>query len=52
MRERMNRIIARQTGQSLERIQNDTRRNFWLDAEAAKEYGIVGRIVEHTHEVE
>jgi ATP-dependent Clp protease protease subunit len=52
MRERVNRIIARQTGQPLERIENDTRRNFWLDAEAAHAYGIVGRIVEYAHELD
>lgn len=47
MRERLNRIFARETGQSLERIVDDTRRNFWLDAESALEYGLVGRIVDH-----
>jgi ATP-dependent Clp protease, protease subunit len=46
MRDRVNRIMARQTGQSLERIQNDTRRNFWLDAQGAREYGLVGHIIE------
>jgi ATP-dependent Clp protease protease subunit len=45
MRERLNRLMARETGQSVERIQDDTRRNFWLDAEAAIEYGLVGRII-------
>jgi ATP-dependent Clp protease protease subunit len=52
MRERVNRIIARQTGQPLERIENDTRRNFWLDADAAQAYGIVGRIIEFAHELD
>jgi len=51
MRERLNRLFARQTGQALERIENDTRRNFWLDAEAAKEYGLVGSIVDHADQV-
>jgi ATP-dependent Clp protease protease subunit len=51
MRERLNRLIARQTGQAVERIVDDTRRNFWLDAEAAKEYGIVGKIVQDVSEV-
>jgi len=46
MRERLNRIFARETGQSIERIEDDTLRNFWLDAEAAKAYGLVGTIVE------
>lgn len=46
MKDRLNRVFARQTGQPLERIEEDTRRNFWLGAEEAVRYGIVGRIVE------
>jgi len=45
MRDRLNRIFARETGQSLERIEEDTHRNFWLDADAAVKYGIVGKII-------
>lgn len=52
MRERINRIFSRQTGQPVERIEDDTRRNFWLDAPSAIEYGLVGRIVENAEEVE
>lgn len=51
MRERINRIFAEQTGQTVERIENDTRRNFWLNAEEAKEYGLVGTIVRSIDEV-
>jgi ATP-dependent Clp protease protease subunit len=47
MRDRLNRIFARETGQPLERIEEDTRRNFWLDAERAKEYGLVGTVIRH-----
>lgn len=45
MRERLNRIFAKETGQSIERIEDDTSRNFWLDAEQAVEYGLVGKII-------
>jgi ATP-dependent Clp protease protease subunit len=45
MRERLNLIFARETGQSVERIVDDTHRNFWLSAEDAKSYGLVGAIV-------
>jgi ATP-dependent Clp protease protease subunit len=45
MRERLNRIFARETGQTLERIVEDTHRNFWLGAEEAKNYGLVGHII-------
>lgn len=51
MRDRLNRIFARETGQLLERIEEDTHRNFWLDADAAVKYGIVGKIIEKAAEL-
>ena len=51
MRERLNRIFAEQTGQPLSRIEEDTRRNFWLSAEEAKEYGLVGSIIQTSDEL-
>ncbi len=45
MKRRLNEIIAKQTGQPLERVEQDTDRNFWMSASEAKEYGIVGQIV-------
>lgn len=52
MRDRLNKIFARQTGQPLERIEKDTHRNFWLSAEEAKEYGLVAHIIEGMDEVQ
>jgi ATP-dependent Clp protease protease subunit len=52
MRERLNRIFARETGQPIERIEDDTLRNFWLDAEQAKEYGLVGKIIGKQNELD
>jgi ATP-dependent Clp protease protease subunit len=52
MRDRLNRIFARETGQPLERIEEDTHRNFWLGAEAALRYGLVGRIIERATDLE
>jgi len=51
MRERLNRIIARETGQSYERVAKDTDKNYWMWADEAKAYGIVGSIVERWDEV-
>jgi ATP-dependent Clp protease protease subunit len=51
MRARLNRIIAEQTGQPLKRVEKDTERNFWMTAEAAKEYGLVGRIISSVDEL-
>lgn len=45
MRARLNQVFADATGQSLERIAKDTERNYWLTAQQAREYGLVGRIV-------
>ena len=50
MRERVNRIIARETGQPYEKIVKDTERNFWMNAEEAKAYGIVHKIIHHIGE--
>ena len=46
MRERLNRIFARATGQPYEKVSGDTERNHWMTAEQAKAYGLVGRIIE------
>jgi ATP-dependent Clp protease, protease subunit len=51
MRDRVNRMIAKETGQTVERIVKDTQRNFWMSAEEAKEYGLVSRIINNTSEV-
>jgi ATP-dependent Clp protease protease subunit len=51
MRERINQIFSRETGQSLERIEKDTHRNFWLDARQAIEYGLVGQVIRTVDEL-
>jgi ATP-dependent Clp protease protease subunit len=45
MRERLNRLIARETGQSYERVLKDTDRNYWMSAEEGIAYGMVSRII-------
>jgi ATP-dependent Clp protease protease subunit len=45
MRERLNREIAKETGQPLEKVLADTERNYWLSAEEAKAYGLVGKVI-------
>lgn len=51
MRERLNRIFAEATGQPLEKIKEDTDRDFWMSAEEAVKYGLVGKIVRHRNEI-
>jgi ATP-dependent Clp protease protease subunit len=45
MRERLNKIFSVQTGQSMERIEKDTDRNFWMSAQEGKDYGLVGKVI-------
>ncbi|MGD2173797.1 MAG: ATP-dependent Clp protease proteolytic subunit [Candidatus Brocadiaceae bacterium] len=52
IRERINRLISGETGQPLEKVEQDTRRNYWMDAEAAVEYGLVTRIVQSRKDLE
>lgn len=43
-RTRINQIIAESTGQTLERVQKDTDRDYWMTADEAKEYGLISKI--------
>ena len=45
MREELNRILVHHTGQSMEKIQRDTDRDFFMTAEQAKEYRIVDAVI-------
>ena len=51
MRERVNRMISKETGQPYDKIVKDTQRNFWMGAEAAVEYGLVSKIINNATEV-
>ena len=51
MRERLNREIAAETGQTFEKVVHDTERNYWLGAEEAKAYGLVSRVISSASEV-
>lgn len=51
MRERINRLIADETGQPLERVARDTDRDYWMTVEEAIDYGIVGRRITHMAEL-
>ena len=45
MREELNDILARHTGQPLEKIQKETERDFFMTGDQAREYGIVDRVI-------
>ena len=45
IRERLNEIMAKHTGQPLERISQDTERDYFLSAEEAKQYGLIDEVI-------
>ncbi|MEM8552489.1 MAG: ATP-dependent Clp protease proteolytic subunit, partial [Pseudomonadota bacterium] len=51
MRERLNHLFAKATGQPLERIEADTDRDYWMGAEEAIDYGLVGRVINNVKEL-
>ena len=50
-KDKLNRILADKTGQSLKRVKQDTDRDNFLSAKEAVEYGLVDKIIERTEEV-
>ena len=44
-RERINKVIAERTGQTYEKIVEDTQRDFWMSPEESIEYGLVGKVI-------
>ncbi|MBQ9032734.1 MAG: ATP-dependent Clp endopeptidase proteolytic subunit ClpP [Parasporobacterium sp.] len=46
IRDKLNRLLAENTGQELEKIQADTERDNWLTAQEAKEYGLIDAVIE------
>ncbi|MGD1956644.1 MAG: ATP-dependent Clp protease proteolytic subunit, partial [Sphingomonadales bacterium] len=51
MRKRLNEIFAEATGQPLERIENDTDRDFWMSVEEAVDYGLATHIISNESEI-
>ncbi len=52
MKDKSNQEVADATGQPLDKVDKDTRRDLWLTAAEALEYGLISRIVESVSEVE
>jgi len=44
-REQLNRILAERTGQPIEKIQNDTERDYFMSADEAKTYGLIDQVI-------
>ncbi|HBW82631.1 MAG TPA: ATP-dependent Clp protease proteolytic subunit, partial [Gammaproteobacteria bacterium] len=51
MRARINQLIANETGQPLDRVAQDTDRDYWMTVDEAIEYGIVGKEISSVAEI-
>ena len=51
MRARINELIAEETGKPLAEVEKDTDRDFWMNAEEAKSYGLVSKIISKREEL-
>ncbi len=52
IRSRINALISKATGQPLEKVEKDTDRNFWMSADEAVDYGIVGKVIDSYAQLE
>jgi ATP-dependent Clp protease protease subunit len=52
LRDKINRILAEHTGQALEKVKEDTDRDFYLSAADAKNYGIIDTVIQSKKEKE
>ena len=50
MKEMLNRSMADMTGQSFDKIEKDTDRDYFLSAEDAKNYGLIDRVIAHPND--
>ncbi len=50
-REKLNKLISKETNQPLEKVAEDTARDYWLNTQEALDYGIVNKIIAHRNEI-
>ena len=51
MSERFHKLFAEATGQTPEKIAQDTRRDFWLNTDEALNYGLLGKVISSVNEL-
>jgi ATP-dependent Clp protease protease subunit len=51
LREKINRLIADETGQTFEQVEKDTDRDYWMTADEAQKYGLVARVIASRNEL-
>ncbi|WP_338804735.1 ATP-dependent Clp protease proteolytic subunit [Xenorhabdus griffiniae] len=52
IRNRINRLISKATNQAIDKVAKDTDRNYWMEPEEARDYGIVAQIIHHWDELQ
>ncbi len=51
IRQRINALIAKETGQPIEKVAKDSDRNFWMSAEDALAYGLIAKIIDNAKDI-
>jgi ATP-dependent Clp protease protease subunit len=51
LREKINRLIADETGIAMEQVEKDTDRDFWMNADEAVKYGLLSIVIQHREEL-
>jgi ATP-dependent Clp protease protease subunit len=52
LREKINRLIAGETGMEFSQVEKDTDRDYWMNAEEAVKYGLISRVVSSRGELD
>jgi ATP-dependent Clp protease protease subunit len=52
LRQRINELYAQETGQTLDKVTDDTDRDFWMTAQEAVDYGLVSKVITSYDELE
>ena len=52
LRERINELYAQETGQPLDKVVEDTDRDYWMSAQEAVKYGLISKVVTHFNDLE
>jgi ATP-dependent Clp protease protease subunit len=50
-RQKINKLISDETGKTIKQVEKDTDRDYWMNAEEAKEYGLISRIIRNRGEL-
>ena len=45
IKDKLNKMLSKNTGQTLKKVENDADRDYWMDADEAKKYGIVDKVI-------